>query len=253
MIFSLFLHHNVNNEKLTNMVRICMWLFFFGGGCLLAQDIGRQPPIDSSAVRYLRMADKQSVLYYGNEQEWPPRATNHPYLKDELYSKARLSYHQVIYPEALLRLDLSKDELITISPGFHNIVLFPENVDFAELHGQHIIYLRRDSLPGCPSTGYYILLHSGNSKVLKKNTATLMNESDANRMRYYYTFTTRYYLYKDGVYYNIRNQRGLLKALSPYKKELKRFISSNALYFKKNSDVFLTRTVNEYEKISGSL
>jgi len=231
-----------------------MLLFMFWGGCLLAQDIGRQQLTDSSAVRYLRQADKQSVLYYGKEQEWSSRTTNHPYLKDELYAKARLSYHQVIYPEVLLRLDLCRDELITISPGFRNIVLSPENVDFVELHGRHIIYFRSDGLPGCPSSGYYILLHSGNSKILEKQTAMLMMESEAgSRMRYYYAFSTRYYLYKDGFYYTIRNQRGLLKVLSPYKKELKRFISDNGLLFRQNAETFLTRTVKEYEKITGSL
>ena len=238
---------------LTNMVRICMLLLMFWSCSLLAQDVGRQQSLDSAVIRYLQMANKQSVLYYGSDQEGQPRTTNHPYLKDVLYTKARLSYYQVIYPEALLRLDLSRDELVTLSPEFRHIVLFPENVDFVELHGKHIIFHRPDGLPGCPSPGFYILLHSGNCKVMEKNTATLMSENDGNRMKYFFTFATRYYLYKDGMYYTIRNQRGLLKALSPYKKELKRFISANHLTFRQNTDAFLIRTVNEYEKITSSL
>jgi len=229
-----------------------MLLLVFFGERLLAQDIGRQQSLDSAAVRYLRTANGHSTLYYGNEQDGRPRATNHPYLKDILYTKARLSYHQVIYPETLLRLDLSRDELITLSPEFRQVILFPEKVDFVELHGKHVIYLRRDNLPGSPSPGYYILLHSGHCKVFEKTTAALMNESDGgNKMRY--AFTTRYFLLKDGVYYTIRSQRGLLKALSPYKKELKRFISSNRLLFRQNAELFITLTVNEYEKITGSL
>ena len=235
------------------MIRICMLLLMFWSCHLLAQNVGREQSLDSTAVRYLKMANRQSALYYGYDQEGQPRTTNHPYLKDVQYTKARLSYHNVIYPEALLRLDLSRDELLTLSPEFRHIVLFPENVDFVELHGKHIIYFRRDSLPGCPSPGYYILLYSGNCKVFEKNIATLMSDSEGNRMRYFYSFTTRYYLYKDGVYYIIRNQRGLLKALNPYKKELKRFISSNHLGINTNAEAFLIRTISEYEKISGSL
>jgi len=230
-----------------------MLLLVFLCGRLLAQDVGRQQSLDAAAAGYLQMADLQSALYYGNEQDVQPRTTNHPYLTTELYSKARLSYHQVVYPEVLLRLDLSRDELIAISPGFRNVVLFPENVDYVEMHGKHIIYFRRDSLPGCPSSGYYILLHSGRCQVIEKNTAKLMNETDGSSLRYYYMFTTRYYLYRDGVYYTIRNQKGLLKVLSPYKKELKRFISANHLSFRQNAKYFLTRTVNEYEKITDSL
>ena len=235
------------------MVRICILLLMFWSCSLLAQDVGRQQSLDSAAIRYLQKASKQSVLFYGSDQEGQPRTTNHPYLKDVLYTKARLSYYQIIYPEALLRLDLSRDEMITLSPEFRHIVLFPENVDFVELHGKYIIYFRPDGLPGCPSSGYYIQLYSGNCKVFEKNTALLMSENDGNRMKYFFTFSTRYYLYKDGMYYTIRGEQGLLKALRPYKKELKRFISANRLSFRQNAEVFLSRTIKEYEKITSSL
>jgi len=234
------------------MIKISILLLFFLEGCLLAQDIGRQQSIDSTVVRYMRTANKHSVLYYGNNQDWLMRTTNHPFLVDVIYAKAHLSYHNVIYPETLLRLDLCRDELITLSPEFRHIVLFPENVDFAELHGKHIIYFRSDSLPGCPSSGYYFLLHSQKCRVLEKQSATLMTaNSQQRRVEYYYTFSTRYYLYKDDFYYTIRNQRRLLKVLYPYKKELKRFISANHLQFWGNAEEFLIRTVGEYEKLSG--
>ena len=235
------------------MIRTCMLFLMLWCGCLLAQDAGRQRFLDTAALRYLRIANTQSPLYYGNEYEGQQRATNHPFLINPSFTKTRLSYHQVVYPEAQLRLDLSKDALIVFSPDFRQLVLFPENVDFAELHGKHIIYFRSDTLRGSPSSGYYIQLHSGICKVLEKNTATLLHQSEGNRLRYYYTFTTRYFLLKDGVYYNIRNRRGLLKALSPYKKELKRFISDNNLFFRKNAEELLVRTVDQYEKLSESL
>jgi hypothetical protein len=215
---------------------------------LFAQDAGRQQLVDSHAIDYLRVAGNQSTLYYGNMQEGHPRTTNHPYLKEEQYAKARLSYRKTIYPEVLLRMDLSRDELIIQTLDFRNIVLFPENVDFAEFHGQHIVYFRRDSLPGCPSTGYYTLLHSGKCMVLEKNAATMMVD---NSHLYYYDLSTKYYLYHDGAYYTIRNKRGLLKVLHPHKKELKRFISAHHWKFRNDADKLIPQTVVEYEKISG--
>ena len=206
---------------------------------------------DSAAIRYLRNISWKATLFHGNMQDKQPWATNHPYMQDDRYTKARLSYRGVVYPDALLRLDLSRNELMTVLPGYRNIILFPENVDYAELHGKHIIYFCRDSLPNCPSTGYYILLHSGECKILEKQTASLKFDSSSGES--YYTFKTSFYLYKNGVYYTIRNKRGLLKILSLYKKELKRFISDNHLRFRKNAEDFLSRTVGEYEKITGSL
>ena len=227
-----------------------MFCLAFLCGCLFAQNAGHQQIIDNAAIDYLRIAGNQSALYNGKAQEGHPSTTNHPYLIDEQYAKARLSYLGVIYPEVALRLDLSRDELVVQSPGFRSVVLFPENVDFAELHGRHIIYFYRDNLSGSPSTGYYFLLHSGNCKVLEKQTAKIT--VNRNTLEEYYDLLTNFYLYKDGVYYTIRNKRELLKALQPYKKELKHFISNNNLRFRHNAEGLITQTVIEYEKLSGS-
>ena len=233
------------------MLRIC-FLFFLLLGCdfLLAQSAERQQAIDNVALDYLRTIGSQSTLYYGNVPEGHPRALNHPFLKDVQFAKARLSYRQVIYPEELLRLDLSRDELVIQTSDFRNIILIPENIDFAELHGRNIIYFRQDSLSGSPSSGYYFLLHSATNKVLVKQTANIMLD---NNRQYFYSFSTKYYLYHNDAYYVIRNQSGLLKALKPYKKELKRFISANKLFFRHDAEKFLSLTIGEYEKISSSL
>jgi len=107
-------------------------------------------------------------------------------------------------------------------------------------------------LPGCPSTGYYMLLHSGKCKVLEKQTAMLMQKDTfSSTFEQHYVFSTYYYLNKDGVYYIIRNKRGLLKLLQPYKKELKRFISSHGWQFRRDADKLIPMTVGEYEKLSG--
>jgi len=230
----------------THLLCLAFWC-----GCLFAQNTDRQQIIDNAAIEYLQISGGQSALFYGKVQEDHQRTTNHPYLKYAQYTSARLSYFGIIYPEAMLRLDWSRDELVVQSPDFRNIVLFPENVDFAELHGQHIIYFYRDSLPGSPSTGYYILLYSGNCKVLEKQTAKLMLNSSSGE--YYYTISTNFNLYKDGVYYTIRNKRGLLKVLYPHKKELKRFISAHHLRFRRDTAEFIKQTVSEYEKLTGSL
>ena len=230
-------------------------LLLLCAGLMIAQE--RRASVDSAAVHYFRKIESFSPLFYGNEYEGHPSATNHPFLEDDQFTKARLSYQKIIYPEALLRLDLYRNELIVRSPGFRNIVLHPENVDFVELHGKRIIYFQTDSLPGCPSSGYYFLLYSGNYMLLEKRSALLIDKVGRNyinpgQLERYYEFSTRYYLYKDGVYYTIRNKRGLLKALLPYKKELKRFISTRKLNFRNDAEKFLILSIVEYEKLTDS-
>jgi hypothetical protein len=230
-------------------IKIILLLFFSATNLVYAQDAERQQMIDNSAIEYMRIADEQSVLFYGMEWMGHPRVSNHPFLNDEQYTKARLSFKGVIYPEAMLRLDLNRDELVILSSDFRPIVLSPENVDFAELHGKHIIYFRQDNLPGSPLTGYYYLLHSGETKVLKKQTAALVVSQE--RREFIFRFSSRIFLYKDGTYHTIRNRRGLLRVLHPHRRELRQFISANQLRFRGNAEGFITQVVREYEKLSG--
>jgi len=242
-IFSNFCH--VLNKL---VLLFLLYIFFITCGQLYAQGVDYQQKIDDSAIEYLRASGQQAAIYFGSLSEVYPLTTNHPFLIDGKFAKARLSYLGVLYPEVFLRLDLSRDELIIVSPAFREIVLFPENVDFVELHGRHIISFRRDSLPGSPSSGYYCLLHSGKYRILEKQTTALSIEQNSRTQ--YYSFSTRFYVYKENVYYLIRNQRGLLNVLQPYKKEMKHFISAHHLKFRNNAQEFLVQTVREFEKLS---
>ena len=235
---------------LSNIItRICLILLFaLGSRPVFSQS--SQGMVDSASIDYFQTAQSYSPLYYGAEYEGYQRTKNHPFLVSDLYTQARLSYLNVLYPEALVRLDQNRNELVVRSPGFRDIVLLPGNVDFVELHGYHVIYFQKDSLPGCPSTGYYIRLYDNNCKVLKKTNVQLMERTSTGLLERFFDFTTRHYLYKDDAYYTIKNKRGLLKALNPYKKELKRFISSQKLNFRENTEMFLILTVSEYEQLA---
>ena len=235
------------------MKRFCSILFFsiFFGGFIFAQEVTLQQMLDRSAAAYLKTISEESVLYYGNVQETLPRTTNHSYLEDQQYVKARLSYLGVVYHEAELRLDLMRHELVVLSPLMRHVVLFPENVDFAELHGRRVVF-ETGASHGSLSRGYYFLLHSGNCRVLERQSASLnRKDNNANILEEYYIISTRFFLYKDGVYHTIRSKRGLLQVLEPHKKELKRFISANHLSFRKHQGEFIVRSVVEYEKLSG--
>ena len=242
------INHSFQKKINVVLVVVLLLLLFSALKPIYAQNAERQQVIDNLALDYMRIAGNQSVLFYGIEQMAHPRVLNHPYLNSERYAPARLSFNGVIYPEVMLRLDLSRDELVIQSPDLRNIVLCPENVDFAELHGRRIIYFRHDYLPGSPPTGYYFLLHSGETKVLKRQTATLV--IDQARRGQYFRFTSRIFLYKDGAYHTIRNRRGLLRVLSPHRRELRQFISANRLRFRRNAEEFITQVVREYEKLS---
>ena len=237
------------------MIRIILLGFIvLGGSQLLAQDSEQNLSMEVLVDEYMQIVREKSVLYYGSEQEKYPRSTNHPYFESAEYVKACLSYNQVIYHEVSLRLDLNRDELVVLSPEGKNIVLFSENVDFAELYNRNVIFFSSDSMQGCPSSGYYFVLHSGKCIVMEKQSRWMMVKLNSfHETEYSFPLSVDYYLYKDGAYYKIKNKKTLLKVLNPYKEEINRFISANQLRFRRNAAELITRAVSEYEKLLKSL
>ena len=232
----------------------CLSVLFFSFCSVSAQETVRFLAVDDAALDYLRTVGSHSTIYQGAEQQWHPRTTNHPYYRDERPVSARLSYNNIVYPDVLIRLDWSRNELIIFSPDNRNLVLFEENVDFAHLHGKHVIYFQRDSLPGSPPTGYYVLLHSQKYKVLKRQTATLTHSNTAQQTKnQHFVINTNYFLLHDGIYHNIRSKRALLRIFQPQRKELEKYISSNRLRFRADRETFITQTVREYERLTCNL
>ena len=229
---------------------ITAFLLLLSVGSITAQE--RSRTTDSVSINYLKTANQSATLYYGVEYESYTQAKNNPYLTKSPCTRASLSYRNVVYTEVCLRLDLWKDELTVLSPDSRYFVLFPEDVEYAEMFNKHVFYHKTDSFLNSPSTGYYFLLYDNNCRVLEKKYATLIQRDKTVRTEWTiidFDIKTHYYLLKDNVYHLIKNKNDLLNALSPYKKELKQFISSNRLSFRKNAAELLIQTTGEYEKL----
>jgi len=142
------------------------------------------------------------------------------------------------------------DELVIISPTNYNLVLNNEHFDFAEIYGYHIFYFYPDGLKGCPPAGNYILLYSGETLLLEKPTNTLQQKDENNRIIYYFSLSTNFYLQKNGTYFKIKSRRTLLKSLETHRKELKRFIRANELRYRRDAEKMVLQMVKEYDKLN---
>lgn len=237
------------------MIKFYLWL------CLMILGWHRLPAQDSLslhatrpyAASYLASVSNYAAVFSGNrQQQYTIPTTNHPYFVQQDFVTGLLSYAGTVYPGVSLRWDLYRDELVIFSPSNFNVLLNSENIDFAEIHGYRLIYLHPDTLAGCPSAGNYILLHSGNYRLLEKPVQNLFKDDNAQRNRYVYYFSqsTRFYLQKEGIYYQIKNRRTLLKALKTHRRELRRLIRANDLNYKRDAEEMVLKVVKEHETLN---
>ena len=230
---------------------ICLCLMLFCRHQLLAQDNLSWRETDPYAVAYMDSVSKYAALFSGNRQApFLISTTNHRYFIEEEYTKGRLSFCGIVYPDISLRWDLYQDEMMIYSPNNFNVVLKSEYIDFVEIYGYHIIHLHPDGLSGCPPAGLYIRLYSGEYLLLEKLNAVLFDKQEYNTISHYFALTKFFYLQKDGIYFKIKNRRTLLKTLDTHRKEMKRFIEANKFKYRHHAEKMVLEVVKEHEKLN---
>lgn len=227
------------------------FLIVFSCHHLSAQDSLLLQKTERYAAGYLKTVVSYATIFSGNrEQPLGFSTSNHPYFKEQDFTTGRLSYDGIIYPGVHLRWDLYKDQLIVLSPNNYNIVLQSVNVNFFEIYGYHVFQLLPDGLAGCPSAGYYILLYSADNYFLLEKLTNSLQEENIKKYRYNFNLSSKFYLQKEDAYYKIQNRRTLLNCLETHRNELKHFMRSHHLRYKKDAEKTVLETIREHEKLS---
>jgi len=219
---------------------------------------------DSLISDYFKNAGSQSVIYSGKISSGALLNMAIPYLKPRLeekvakdalyfikgertsYTKGRLFFDGIEYPNITMRLDLMNNELIALAPDrTGTIILDPLKVTYADLFDYKIFYLVPNKSNKLPSEGYYMQFYDGRFPIYKRYSYPGFTPLIQD-----FKQTITYYIYKDGVYHRINNKGSLLNVLNANKKELEQFIKENKLNFDKDKDESFASVVQHYEKLN---
>lgn len=255
------------------MKRSLRWLsgvaftLLFSGGASAQNTPKQQEFIQNYSRMYMQSAFGNSTLYVGRIQEpihlnlesvyisdrynkkfdgWGMPAQPAPVIISESYGKGNLFYDGVLYADLLLRLDLCRDELVVQLPqGVQGIVLDPEKVEWADFFGYRVIYVRKNDPEFNLPQGYYLELHSGEHRVLKKETL-LFNVTNLN----FVNWSSRYYIENNGVFHRVKPAKSsLLRVMKDQKRELGKFINPEKENLKTHPESTIVLIVKEYERL----
>lgn len=222
--------------------------------------------INEYAQKYIESAKDYAVLFNGLDQ---PKLINNiksAYLRAKGYkeldgwgyetfniessvngkfNEGDLLYDGVVYPKVSMRLDLYTDELMVLSPNItYRVVLDPERVGYANFNGYHIVYVPSNAKVNLPK-GYYQQLYSGSTFVLRKESFNYSRQSES-----LVNWTRKYYICKEGISYNVKNKKAVLKVFKSHKKELERYIKDMSINFN-DMESALPLVVEQYDKLTG--
>lgn len=213
-----------------------------------------QQAVSNSVDLYRKAVGTQAHLYTGPEYYVPFKSyvEGHQFFKVKTFEKGSVLYDGTWFYDVPMLYDLDMDEVVTIHPGSGTSQrLVKQKVDFFKVNGHTFINLKEDSITdNALQSGFYDLLHNGQTKLLARHEKQLQERTSTNGLEGYYNDINKFYIKKDGVYYQVNNKSSVLKVLNDKKKELKEFSRSTKIKFRNNRDTAILKMVQHYDSLS---
>jgi hypothetical protein len=208
--------------------------------------------IDYAKVKYDSQRARESAIYNGI-QFYPYLHTIEgiPFFWSADWQTGTIVYDNVVYRDMYLKYDLVKDQVV-ITPddkGGLFIALFgPRVSEFSFLEYKFL----RLGKPGDGSLlpeGFYRILTRGKVSAFSKKIKWIFEQVADQTIYRRFDEKTKYYILKDGVYYNIRKGGELLDLLQGHKKEVQQYLAGKKLKFKRAPEETITAAVEYYNQL----
>lgn len=182
---------------------------------------------------YTQVMQGESELYNGTD--YPEyihlRLNQDPFFKVNDWTDGWVLYGGELYDNVPILYDICRDKVVIEHYYNHSMIeLLDLNVKKFSLLNHTFVRL----IPTEGSnikTGYYELLHDGKTSSYARWEKLLEDEIRANQATHYFSEKIKYYIYKDGVYYLVKNKASVLKVLEDQKRDLRHFLREKEIDF----------------------
>jgi hypothetical protein len=203
------------------------------------------------AVYYNRLGD-QSPLYNGSLYRGIDYTfqKGSPYFLLEKAGYGSVVYDNINYPNLNIIYEDYRQNLVVIDQAFQ-LQLVTEKVRSFVINNHHFEYVLLDSLNrGLPASGFYEVIYSGKSKVLKYTTKKIREIlSVPEGLHRFMDESNDYYIQSRNSYTLVNTKHEFLKFVNKHKKEVQSFIRKNELNYKSDKDNTLTKAAAYYDQI----
>ena len=204
----------------------------------------------NAVALYEQALGSQSRLYNGSRYFAPEHSLEeHPFFYSEDWLIGAAFYDGEYFENIALMYDLHKSVLITEhGPSGHPIQLVPGRLQHFSIAGHYFERIENDSVSNSlPQSGFYNILYPGETRVIARRQKLLREQISGSNVETFFDERTRYFVYKNGVYFPIKNKASLMKVLGDKKSELKRFIKQNKVRFSLDREVLFKSVAEFYD------
>ena len=179
---------------------------------------------------YLGEAGLDAAIYRGPEApkyQFLFEGTQYAYTDE--FEEGTVLYNGIEFRGVHLNLSASTDELhLKILKSGIVIELEKRLVESFTIGERNYLALQGENRIDGLAAGYYEVLHSGNSMLLKKNVKKIaVRKHDEKGIYRQFEEANKYYVVRDGVKRNVLGVGDIVKMFDENKKELKGFVKKN--------------------------
>jgi hypothetical protein len=188
-------------------------------------------------------------IYHGSEYiRNGQKAIGFPFFESDNPMKGSVYYEGVLYPGRNLYYDIVNDEIVTNNFSHTTwMSLSPQKADSFLINEHTFVQLHATKTNGLPRDGYFDQLYSGDPGFYAKREKRLSSGTGSEELKY--IELNSYYIRLNNVYYFVSSKSELLDILKDKEDEVKKYIRTNKLNFKKNLESSLVLSTIYYSQL----
>jgi hypothetical protein len=241
------------NQCFAVLLGICLNFLFLSASTAqqqLPDSVVYQESIDHLHGNYFSQIGENAQLYNGSEYIRNGQiAKGFPFFESDSILNGQLSYQGIRYIELKLQYDLVSDQLITYNYAHNALIsLSKEKIDSFVIDSHFFIRIPESKeSANLKGDGYYERLTHTETAVYAKREKKLVvpsGEGDAKYVQY-----NTYYIKMNNRFYPVDGERAVLDLFNDHRDDVKKFIRSNKVKFKKRFEEALVQTTTYYSQL----
>lgn len=201
---------------------------------------------------YERTVRLQAHVYEGNQYiNHDPRIQVHPYYAVDSLQTGTVVYNGVQYRNVAMVYDIVRDELVVEPPeGGYRLRLETDKIAAFSLGPYQFTRIVGDSIAGI-RTGFYEVIYPGKVKALAQRIKTIHEDISGGSYKAEYLKNDRFFIQKDGAFYEVKTKRAVLNLFSDKARELRKYMRTNGLKFKEEQrEQTIAKLTQRYDELT---
>ncbi|MBS1609600.1 MAG: hypothetical protein JSS70_12740 [Bacteroidetes bacterium] len=217
--------------------------------------------LEEAILTFQSSLKENSHLFNGwQNTNYEQLSLNHPYFMQDSMQLGNVLYDGTLYKNIPLLYDESNDNLLTLSyfsatpypPGYavqkkQRMDLVKEKISRFTIAGHQ--FIRLDSSAPNMREGFYESAYKGNSTMYIKRSKKYIEEAKQKDVEIRYEIFDEYYIFCENRFYHIKSKKLLVNAFPGKEAQVKSFLNSLPIKFRKNKEKVIFETVKYYDQL----